>query len=1224
MAFTVFILFASCLLFLLLPRSALAAEQVLTPVPNILRGFYDEALEVTLYTATPGAQIRYTLDGSSPRPEHGDLYEHPIRIETTTVLSAIAYRPDGSLAPSSVVVHTYIFVNHVAQQEGRPRGYPRYWSEYLADYDMDSEIVENPAYRDQIRKALLSIPSVSLVLKRSHLFDDEHGLYQNTHRTGPGAERPTSMEILYPSNSVLVEEDGSQIKANSAQNIQIHAGIRIQGSDSRQAHKSPKHSFRLLFKRTYGEGKLKHNLFADVEDKRPAIYRATDEFDTLVLRAGYNNSWLQRSARQRMHAQYLRDQWMRDTQRAMGHVSANGFHVHLYINGIYWGLYNLHERPSAPFQASYFGGIRESYDVLNTGHAIDGDRAAWNQMMGLAAADLANPTAYQAIQEYLDLVNFADYMILNQYAGNTDWDDNNWYAARRRVPGAGFRFFSWDAEKTLVDLDEDRTKLDALNLPSGLFNQLMRNTDFRILFADRVYQHFFNHGALSVHRNIARYQTLSADINDAIVAESARWGDYRRDVHRYSEKPYELYTRNNQWVRERTRLLESYFPRRTQIVLQQYRTRGWYPPIDPPHLSHPGGEVPLGYRLSIIAPEGQPGSIWYTLDGRDPRAADAEGGISQQEVGRFHGGREVHLSIQETMVVRTRLYDETTGTWSAERKASFLPSIGNVSGLQITELMVHPPAGTHHEYIELQNHGSKQLDIGGIGFTNGIHYIFPAGSRLDSGQLIVIAKNPVLFQERYGFAPSNQVGYQGSLDNDGERLTLRDLQGNEILTVRYEPALPRLAAANGAGFSLVLDGDKNQTTTQTSEQKVGDHWRVSTYLGGSPLAIDPLLSTEVNPQTLIGGILINEVLPSQTSTQDGFVELYNTTPDAIQIGEWFLTDQLKTPTKYQIPVGTLIAGHGYWVIPEPELGFPLNLDSETIYLLSGRSGALTGYSDSLSFRHAPPGQSVGRCVVEQSVNGDSTMGRGSVASNLRRHSYLALQPVTTPGKANGRPHVGPIVISELMYNAQTNAEYIELTNLTTQPVSLFEPASPHHPWRIDGINFNLPPGTQIPSRGSLLVTSTDPATFRTGYEVSNHIVILGPYPGKLDNGGERIALERPIIDGRMGRVRYVEVDAVAYDDDAPWPERADGDGWSLERILLHEYGGAAFNWRQSVQLGGTPGTTSLALSEQTQSNAISSSYLFDTAPLQHKILLPVIMNYRPSPQANHCFTVSPR
>ncbi|MBV7340283.1 hypothetical protein KFU94_71180, partial [Chloroflexi bacterium TSY] len=62
---------------------------------------------------------------------------------------------------------------------------------------MDSEIVENPAYRDQIRKALLSIPSVSLVLKRSHLFDDEHGLYQNTHRTGPGAERPTSMEILY-------------------------------------------------------------------------------------------------------------------------------------------------------------------------------------------------------------------------------------------------------------------------------------------------------------------------------------------------------------------------------------------------------------------------------------------------------------------------------------------------------------------------------------------------------------------------------------------------------------------------------------------------------------------------------------------------------------------------------------------------------------------------------------------------------------------------------------------------------------------------------------------------------------------------------------------------------------------------------------------------------------------------------------------------------------------
>lgn len=45
-----------------------------------------------------------------------------------------------------------------------------------------------------------------------------------------------------------------------------------------------------------------------------------------------------------------------------------------------------------------------------------------------------------------------------------------------------------------------------------------------------------------------------------MLAESARWGDYRRDVHPYKEGPYELYTRDTHWRPETQRLLQEYFP----------------------------------------------------------------------------------------------------------------------------------------------------------------------------------------------------------------------------------------------------------------------------------------------------------------------------------------------------------------------------------------------------------------------------------------------------------------------------------------------------------------------------------------------------------------------------------------------------------------------------------------------------------------------------------------
>ena len=82
-------------------------------------------------------------------------------------------------------------------------------------------------------------------------------------------------------------------------------------------------------------------------------------------------------------------------------------------------MHQLMERPNASFMASYLGGDPQDYDALNAGTAIDGDTTAWRKLLSEEVID-----DYQQVQQYLDVVNYADYMLLQFYAGN-DWDWNH-------------------------------------------------------------------------------------------------------------------------------------------------------------------------------------------------------------------------------------------------------------------------------------------------------------------------------------------------------------------------------------------------------------------------------------------------------------------------------------------------------------------------------------------------------------------------------------------------------------------------------------------------------------------------------------------------------------------------------------------------------------------------------------------------------------------------------
>jgi hypothetical protein len=207
------------------------------------RGFYVEDFNVTITCDTPGAAIRYTMNGSAPSAGQGSTYFFAVPISGTTCLRAVAFKPGWM--PSNVDAQTYIFLDDVVQQSNNPAGFPSSWGSTTADYEMDPEIVD--ANIDTIEDDLKSIPSMSLVMKVDDLFDAADGIYTSTNEWGEGVtyERPGSIELIYP--------DGSE-------GFQVNCGVRIYGGVGRREKKK---TLRLLFKGIYGPSKLRYPLFGE-------------------------------------------------------------------------------------------------------------------------------------------------------------------------------------------------------------------------------------------------------------------------------------------------------------------------------------------------------------------------------------------------------------------------------------------------------------------------------------------------------------------------------------------------------------------------------------------------------------------------------------------------------------------------------------------------------------------------------------------------------------------------------------------------------------------------------------------------------------------------------------------------------------------------------------------------------------------------------------------------
>ncbi len=552
------------------------------------RGFYADEIELSITSETQGAEIRYTLDGTAPAPDHGEVYAGTIRISTTTVVRAAAFK-DG-YEPTNVDTQSYFFPADILRQTA-PAGYPSTWSGTPADYAMDPRIVGDPEYAADWETALFDLDTLSVVLDPDDLFGP-NGIYENPTQSGSAWERAASLEIL---------------SASGERDLQIDCGARITGNRSRSPANSPKHGIRLIFRGSYGATKLEYPLFPGSPVER---------FDTIAIRPNAFDSWVSDNSSQRTGATYIRDEWVRSAQRDTGSPTPGSSFVHLYLNGLYWGLYNATERPDASFAAEHVGGDKDDFDAIkNHEEVVDGNIFAYRTLDSLRAAGVRDAASYARIEEYVDFSSISDYMIVNMFAPSTDWPGNYYMVRDRTGASGGFKFVSWDSEYAFLGSVENNRTLthwrDA-DSPTKFYHALRENAEFRLFFADHVERHFGTGGILTVEAVLERWETLAGSIRTALVAESARWGDYRRST------PYRP---DVEWERETQRLLTEYLPRRPAIVLEQFRAQGMYPEIEPPTFAPDGGAVELGARVSLSA---ERGATYYTLDGSDPRLPTGE------------------------------------------------------------------------------------------------------------------------------------------------------------------------------------------------------------------------------------------------------------------------------------------------------------------------------------------------------------------------------------------------------------------------------------------------------------------------------------------------------------------------------------------------------------------------------------------------------------------------
>ncbi|MBN1894757.1 CotH kinase family protein, partial [bacterium] len=673
-------------------------------------------------------------------PDTGAVpYLNSIEVDASTVIRARAYR-DGYL-PSRVVTQTYIL------------------------------------------NKTIRLPVVALSTDPGFLFDPEigitPGLCVDTEVGAPPPfdpeanfwndwERPAHIEFFDPGESGPFGLD---------------VGIQVFGGYF--GRQIPQKAFTVFMRDKYGAEEIEYPLFP---------CKAVTRFKRFVLRASSND----------FNRTFFRDGMMTTLLIGRMDVDYQAYRPAVgYVNGQYWGIYNIREKMNEYYAESNYGIDAEDVEWMqNVDGVATGDGDGYHQLMEYVGShDMADSSVYAHVQSLVDIDEFMNYHIAQFYFRNHDWLVQNiryW----RESSGGKWRWMLYDLDwgfsgEIMQGTEQYKTNSIrwALNLGelALLLGKLIENSGFRNEFIQRFAAHL--NTTFRPDRVIGIIDSLKRNIEAEMPAHIQRWN-----------APEDMAA----WENEIQVLRE--FAANRPFFVREHLTEVF----DLSGLVHLGCHV-SGAEQGFIHVAGVPVATPH-FEGLFFTGVPVRLTASANPGYRFAGwsGMSEGTNREISVVLSS----------DADITANFEPDVPN--SLVINEIHYHPSddwQGTddNYEFIELYNPAGKDISLSGWSFHDGIDFIFPDGAVLRPGEYLILAKNLVTYKE----ASCAVYAFEKNLGNAGELISLYDDQGCLIDSVHYSDSPPWEALADGGGYSLELIHVNLDNGLPAS-------WRASSAIGGSP------------------------------------------------------------------------------------------------------------------------------------------------------------------------------------------------------------------------------------------------------------------------------------------------------------------------------------------------------------------------------------------------------
>lgn len=317
------------------------------------------------------------------------------------------------------------------------------------------------------------IAVVTLATNPLNLFDMDYGIYaygSNYERQQPYFGANFWQDWERPVHFAFYEADGTL-------GTELNAGVKIFGGWSRA---NPQRSLAIFARAQYGEGKIDYPLFPQLDYAR---------FESIVLRNS-GNDFLSTS---------LRDAALTSLMDGSGLETQAFRPVATYLNGEYWGMYNLREKVNEHFLASKYAIDADDIDLLEgNANVIEGSNEAYLALLDfLTSHSLSDDANFQVVAEQVDIDNFIIYQVAQIYFNNTDWPGNNikyWKSPDTKwrwiLYDTDFSFGLWEPLDYLNDTLSHALATAGPEEPNPpwstlLLRKLLENTEFKRRFINR-------------------------------------------------------------------------------------------------------------------------------------------------------------------------------------------------------------------------------------------------------------------------------------------------------------------------------------------------------------------------------------------------------------------------------------------------------------------------------------------------------------------------------------------------------------------------------------------------------------------------------------------------------------------------------------------------------------------------------------------------------------------